>query len=118
MIALHALRRPLASLDVGRVIELGFRLLGWSAVSLLAAGGLFVFLFAAFGSFTLEGFFLHIGNLAAHYATADVARRSAFQTDLIVVVAIATAGTMFFRRGSLARVFAADPILDGAGHGD
>jgi hypothetical protein len=118
MIALSALRLPSAKPDLGRIIEVGFRLLGWSAVTLLAAGGLFVFVFAAFGNFTLEGFFLQVANLVQRYGTADAARRSAFQADLIIVAGIAIAGTMFFRRGSLGQVFASDPTSVGGRHGN
>ena len=94
-----------ARLDWGRAIEVGFRLAGWAAVTLLAAAGLFVLVFAAFGNFTLSGFFLQVANLADRFGAADEARRTAFQADLNVIVAVAVAGTMFFRRGSLKRAF-------------
>ena len=93
-------------LDPGRVIEVGFRLLEWSAVSLLAAAGLFVLMFAALGNFTLEGFFLHLANLSNRYGSAAAGRRAAFGDDLLLVGAIALGATMVCRRASLAQVFA------------
>ena len=92
--------------DPGRVIEVGFRLLGWSAVSLLAAAGLFVVVFAAFGNFALEGFFQQLANLANRFGSADPQRRAAFGDDLLLVGAIALGATMLLRRASLAQVFA------------
>jgi hypothetical protein len=93
--------------DTGRVIEVGFRLLGWFAVSLLAAAGLFVVVFVAFGNFTLEGFFLQLANLSNRYGSANAGRRVAFGNELQLVGAIALAATMICRRASFSQVFAA-----------
>jgi hypothetical protein len=112
VIALSALPQPKANPaakpDLGRAIEVGFRLLGWSAVTLLATAGLFFVVFAAFGNFTLEGFFLQVANLADRYGAADVTRRAAFGEDLRLVSGIALSVTMFFRRGSLGQVFSSE----------
>ncbi|MBA3895671.1 MAG: hypothetical protein H0X36_00715 [Sphingomonadaceae bacterium] len=99
---------PAAKLDVGRAIEVGFRLLGWSAVTLLATAGLFVLVFFALGNFTLEGFFLQVANLADRYGVADPTRRVAFQDDLRLVSGIALSATMFLRRASLGQVFSSE----------
>ena len=91
----------------GRAIEIGFHLLGWGAVTLLAAGGMLVLVFAAFGNFTLDGFFLQVANLADRYGTADLARRSSFHGDLAAIAAAVIVGTAFFRRASLRHALAA-----------
>ena len=92
----------------GQAVVIGFRLLGWTAVTLLVVGGIFVVAFAMLGNFTADGFFLQLANLADRYGTADAVRRTAFHDDLRVVAAIALSATMFFRRGSLGRVFIID----------
>lgn len=107
MSAFARLRWRDARPDTGRVIEVGFRLAGWTAVSLLAATGLFVVVFAALGNFTLEGFFLQLANLSNRYGSADAGRRAAFGDDLLLVGAIAFAATMVCRRASFSQVFAA-----------
>ena len=108
---MSALARPAVperSSYFGRAVEIGFRLLGWTAVTLLVVGGLFVVAFAMLGHFTADGFFLQLANLADRYGTADAARRAAFHDDLRLVAAIALSATMVFRRGSLGRVFIID----------
>ena len=104
----RALRRQRAmsrKLDLGRAVEIGFRLAGWGAGTLLATGGLFVLVFVALGNFTLEGFFLQLANLADRYGTADAARRAAFAGDLLLAGCIALGLAAVFRRGSLRQVF-------------
>jgi hypothetical protein len=88
----------------GQAVLIGFRLLGWTAVTLLVVGGIF----AVLGKFTLQGFFLQLANLADRYGTADAVRRAAFHDDLRLVAAVALSATMVFRRGSLGRVFIID----------
>lgn len=92
-------------LDLGRAIEVGFRLLGWSSVTLLAAAGVFVVAFAMLGNFSAEGFFLQLGNLADRYSAADTPRRLAFQSELRFVAAILLLAITFFRRASLMGAF-------------
>jgi hypothetical protein len=92
----------------GQAVLIGFRLLGWTAVTLLVVGGIFVVAFAVLGNFTLQGFFLQLANLADRYGTADAVRRAAFHDDLRLVAAVALSATMVFRRGSLGRVFIID----------
>ena len=96
-------------LDIGASIAVGFRLLGWTAVTGLATAGLFVVAFAMLGNFTLEGFFAQIGNIADRYARADTARRASFADELWIGSLILLAAVMVLRRGSLAQVF----IIDG-----
>lgn len=91
--------------DLGRAIEVGFRLLGWSAVTLLAAAGVFVVAFAMLGNFSVEGFFLQLANLADRYGAADTPRRLAFQGELRFVAAILLLTITFFRRASLRAAF-------------
>ena len=86
----------------------GLRLLGWTAVTLLVVGGVFVLAFAAFGNFSLEGFFLHVANLATRYNGADAARRTSFQHTLLIVTLIALCVVTVLRRGSLVRAFCDD----------
>ena len=92
----------------GQAVVIGFRLLGWTAVTVLVVGGIFVVGFAMLGNFTADGFFLQLANLADRYAMADAARRAAFHGDLSLVAGFALSATMFFRRGSLGRVFIID----------
>ena len=106
--ALRRQRAGNARFDVGIAVEIGFRLLGWTAVTVLVVGGLFVAAFAMLGNFTPDGFFLQLANLADRYTAADAARRSAFHGDLRLVAAVALSATTLFRRGSLARVFITD----------
>ena len=105
MNAFTAITAPARRIDVGHAIAVGFRLLGWSAVTVLVVAGLFVVALAAFGNFTLEGFFLHVANLAERYNSADAARRLSFQHTLLIVTLIALGMITLFRRASLARVF-------------
>ncbi len=97
--------RPDTGPDAGKLIEVSFRLLGWLAVSLLAAAGLFVAVFAAFGNFTLDGFFLHLANIANRYGSADAARRAAFGETLLLVGGAVLGAAMFLRRASLVQIF-------------
>ena len=106
MSALTSLRWRETLPDTGRVIKVGFRLLGWIVVSLLAAAGLFVLMFATFGNFTLEGFFRQLANLSNRYGSAGAARRMQFGETLLVVSAVALGVTMVCRRSSLAQIFA------------
>ena len=108
MTALSPTTAPARRIDPGRAIEVGFRLLGWTAVTLLVVGGFFVLAFAAFGNFTLEGFFLHVANLSTRYNSADAVRRASFQHTLLIVTLIALSATTVFRRGSLVRAFSGD----------
>ena len=104
----RALRRqqaPWGTIELGRAVEAGFRLAGWTAVTALAVAGLFVLGFAMLGNFTFEGFFLQLANLADRYAAADLARRSSFLAELRWVGLVLLVGTAFLRRGSLARIF-------------
>ena len=104
----RALRRqhaPRVRIELGRAVEAGFRLAGWTAVTMLAVAGLLVVAFAMLGNFTFEGFFLQLGNLADRYAAADLARRSSFLAELRWASLVLLVGTAFFRRGSLARIF-------------
>lgn len=94
--------------NMGRAIEIGFHVLGWSAVTLLASAGLFMAGFAALGNFTLDGFFFQLANLADRYAAADAGRRAGFGVDFVIAMAIALSATMFLRRGSLVRAIAND----------
>ena len=105
MSAMSALRLAVARPEPGRVIEIGFRLLGWCAVTLLATAGLSVVVFAALGNFTLEGFFLALANLADRYTAANADRRGSFNDDILLVGTIALGATMALRRGSLRHVF-------------
>lgn len=108
MNSLAAIMSPTRRIDPGRAIAVGFRLLGWTTVTLLVVGGLFVLAFAAFGNFTLEGFFLHVGNLATRYNGADAARRTSFQHTVLIVTLITLGATTVLRRGSLVRAVSDD----------
>ena len=103
--ALRRQRAPRGTIELGRSVEAGFRLAGWTAITMLAVAGLFVLGFAMLGNFTFEGFFLQLANLADRYAAADLARRSSFLAELRWVGLFLLVGTAFFRRGSLARIF-------------
>ena len=105
MSALAVVVLPDRPSHVGRAIEVGFRLAGWFAVTALAVAGLFVVAFVMLGNFTFEGFFLQLANLATRYGAADAVRRAHFQQNLVLVAAILLGATMFFRRGTLARIF-------------
>lgn len=101
--ALPLQRAARARIDVGLGIEIGFRLMGWAAVTALVVAGLFVAAFAMLGNFSLEGFFMQVANLADRYGAADGARRAAFHKQLWSIALILFVMVMFFRRGSLAR---------------
>jgi uncharacterized membrane protein YphA (DoxX/SURF4 family) len=105
MNALALITVPARRIDVGRRIAIGFRLLGWTAVTVLAVLGLFVVAFAAFGNLTMFGFFFQLANLAAHYCSADSQRQASFQQTLAIVFGLALLATTFFRRGSLVQAF-------------
>ena len=105
MNALAAITAPARRIDFGRCIAIGFRLLGWTAVSVLAVLGLFVVAFAAFGNLTTFGFFFQLANLAVHYCSADALRQASFQQTLATVFGLALLATTFFRRGSLIQAF-------------
>lgn len=104
----HAIRRQRTSragIDLGRVVETGFRLAGWAAVTTLTVAGLFVVAFAMLGNLTFEGFFLQLANLADRYGSAEAARRASFLAELRWIGLALLVGTAFFRRGSLVRIF-------------
>lgn len=107
MNALSAITAP-SRLDLGHAIAVSFRLLGWSAVTTLVVAGSLVVAFAAFGNFTLEGFFLHVANLANRYNSADAERRMSFQHILLVITLIALGMATVFRRASLMRALRDD----------
>ena len=105
MNALSALAAPARRVDVGRSIVIGFRLLGWTTVTVLVVCGLFVVAFAAFGNLTLFGFFFQLANLAVHYCSADALRQESLQQTLATLFGLALLATTFFRRSSLVQAF-------------
>ena len=104
----RSMRAAWERLDIGTAIAVGFRLLGWTAVTGLATAGLFVVAFAMLGNFTLEGFFAQIGNIADRYARADAARRLSFEQVLGTASPLLMSGVALLRRASLAQIFTTD----------
>ncbi len=65
--------------------------LAWLAANLLMALGLCVLVVALVGHLSFAGFFLEIGNLAAHYASANPSQRGRFDAGLVLAIAAMTA---------------------------
>ena len=96
-------RPSVARLRVADACLLSLRLVGWLSVTLLAAAGCLVLLFAMLGGFTAEGFFAHLDNLASRFAAADTARREQFLDLAKLAAAGLAAGIAACRWRSLAR---------------
>ena len=88
----------------GSLVVLGFRFLGWSAVTVLTVLGLFVVAFALIGNLTFDGFVAALANLADRYVAADSGRRASFRIELAILWGVLLVGVSVLRRGGLARI--------------
>jgi hypothetical protein len=93
--------RARPKISFGDFLYRSLALLGWVATTALTTAGLFVALFVLAGNGTLASFFEQGDLLARHYLEADVARRAAFDVQLLTVIALAFACAGFFRRTAL-----------------
>lgn len=77
------------------LVEIGFRFLGWLAVTTLCAAGILFLLFLLMSGFSAESFFAHLANIASRYLDAEEARRAAFlQTSALFFLGCMAVATL------------------------
>jgi len=94
-------------------LAMSLRLVGWLAVTVLTALGLFVAFALLVGGLSLEGTMLQLDNLASRYVAADAARMAQFDRLVLASAALAFLATAFARRAALRAILSAKE----AGHG-
>jgi hypothetical protein len=87
--------------DWGGLIAVGFRCLGWLAVTTLCAFGCLALIALTFGSFTLDGTMLQMNNLTARFVAADPVRQQQFHTILVSTFAGVFSLVALVRRRSM-----------------
>jgi hypothetical protein len=85
---------------------IGLRLMGWCAVTILAAAGIVSLAAFALGSFSLPQTMLQLSNLATRYVAADGSRQDQFNSIVEWGFGMSLLMIAFFRRGSFVAAFA------------
>jgi len=87
--------------DLGGLIAIAFRCLGWLIVTTLCAFGMLALITLAIGSFTLNGTILQINNLTARFVVADAMRQAQFDHVIVAAFAVCFALVSLLRRTSM-----------------
>ena len=93
------------SLSFGNIIYVLFRLIGWTAATLLIAAGFFVVLFFMVANGSLFGFFEQLNLLGGHYVVAAPEARADFDSKLLLIGGIVLLLTGVFRMNALLSIF-------------
>ena len=93
------------NLSFGNIIYVLFRLIGWTAATLLIAAGFFVALFFMVANGSLFGFFEQLNLLGSHYIVAAPEARAAFDSKLYFIAGFVFLLTGAFRMSGLLSIF-------------